>query len=147
MDIEKLKYPVGKRVFDPKSANILKTTWIRKIQDLPAKLEELTIPLSEEELNYKYRPDGWTIAQVVNHLADSHVNAYIRFKFALTEDNPKINGYEEAIWAMMSDAKSSNIKPSLDIIRGIHARWTQVLNEMGSTDYARQYHHLSLIHI
>lgn len=142
MDIEKLKYPVGKRVYDEKSANIMKTTWVRKIQDLPAKLDEVTANLSEQELQYKYRPDGWTIAQVVHHLADSHMNAYIRYKFALTEEHPKINGYEEAIWAMMSDAKSKNIQPSLDIIRGIHARWTQILNEMGKTDYARTYHHL-----
>ena len=142
MDLEKLKYPIGKRVYDEKSANIMKTTWIRKIQDLPAKLDEVALNLTEEQLQYTYRPGGWTIAQVVHHLADSHMNAYLRCKFALTEEYPKINGYEETIWAMMPDAKSNDIKPSLDIIRGIHARWTLTLNEMGSTDYARKYHHL-----
>jgi len=142
MDLDKLKYPIGKRTYDQKSANIMKTTWIRKIQDLPSKLENATANLSEEQLKLNYRPYGWTVAQVIHHLADSHMNAYIRYKFALTEEHPEIKGYEEAIWATLPDAKHLDIKPSLDIIKGIHARWTVVLNNMGSTDYERKYHHL-----
>ena len=142
MDLEKLKYPVGQRVYDEKSSNIMKGTWIRKIQDLPGKLEEATRGLSEEQLNYVYRPNGWTIAQVIHHLADSHMNAYLRCKFALTEDLPQIKGYEEAIWALLPDAMNLDIKPSMDIIGGIHTRWTQMFNAMDSTDYTKQYHHL-----
>lgn len=143
MNLEKLKYPIGKRTYDPNNAHVMKNTWIESIQGLPEKLEKATAGISEDQLNLIYRPEAWTVAQVVNHLADSHMNAFLRFKFAMAEDHPHVKGYEENDWAQTVDAKNLNLKPSLDIIRGIHARWTQVLQNMDAKEFERTYHHLS----
>lgn len=142
MELEKLKYPIGKFVYDPNSAAIMKNTWIRKIQNLPDKLERITNGLSPEQLNLIYRPGGWSIAQVVNHLADSHMNAYVRSKLALTEDHPKVIGYQEEMWAKTTDAVNINIQPSLQIIKGLHARWTQLWETMSADDFEKKYYHL-----
>jgi len=142
MDLEKLKYPIGKRVYDANTAAVMKNTWIETIKQFPSKLENATKDLSDAQLNLVYRPDGWTIAQVVNHVADSHMNAYVRCKLALTESHPKVVGYQEALWAETSDASSTNIQPSLQILKGLHSRWTQMWNSMEAQDFEKKYHHL-----
>lgn len=142
MDLEKLKYPIGKRNFNPNSAAVMKTSWIESIKSLPQKVEKATQGLSDQDLQILYRPEGWSIAQVVHHLADSHINAYLRTKFAITENHPNVFGYEESVWADLKDAKHTDISSSLHLIKGLHARWSQTFESMSASDYEKQYHHL-----
>lgn len=140
-DLEKLKFPIGKfQRPDPISENDLKT-WIATIENFPSKIKKLTQELSTEELNWIYRPKGWSIKQVVHHCADSHINSFIRFKLALTEDVPTIKPYEEALWAELADGNSDTILPSLQIIEGIHARWIFLLKSFGEKELKRQFFH------
>ncbi|MEO8515661.1 MAG: YfiT family bacillithiol transferase [Flavobacterium sp.] len=140
-NIENLKFPIGH--FD---AHIEVTTehlklWKKTISEFPQKLEKLVSNLSSEELNWKYRPNGWAIKQVVNHLADSHMNSFIRFKLTLTEDAPTIRPYEEADWANVPDGLTENIKPSLQILNGVHQRWSILLENLSEADWNRMYFH------
>ena len=141
LDIEKLKFPIGKcPKIDDVAENDLKT-WIATIESFPSKLKNLTSLLSVEELNWIYRPKGWCIKQVVHHCADSHINSFVRFKLALTEDVPTIKPYEEALWAELADGKSNDISPSLQIIEGVHARWVLLLKSFGEKELKRQFIH------
>ena len=141
LDIEKLKFPIGKcPKIDSVSENDLET-WIAVIEDFPSKIKNLTSNLSVQELNWIYRPKGWNIKQVVHHCADSHINSFVRFKLALTEDVPAIKPYEEGLWAELADGNSDNISPSLQIIEGVHARWVLLLKSLGSTTLKRQFFH------
>jgi len=141
LDIEKLKFPTGKfQKPDSISDNDLKT-WIATIENFPTKIKALTSTLSLEELNWVYRPEGWSIKQVAHHCADSHINSFVRFKLALTEDIPTIKPYEEALWAELVDGNSDDISPSLQIIEGVHARWVFLLKSLGSTELKKQFFH------
>jgi hypothetical protein len=145
--LEKLKFPIGKH---PKIDDVIKNdlkTWIATIEVFPSKIRDLTSTLSVEELNWIYRPKGWSIKQVVHHCADSHMNSFIRFKLALTEDVPTIKPYEEALWAKLSDGNSDDILPSLQIIEGVHARWVILLKSLSSTELKRQFIHPADIRI
>src|SRR6201986_5195719 len=102
---EDLKYPIGKYVPQPFSDKQLQE-WIRDIQFLPQDLENSILNLDEAQINTPYRPEGWTVKQLIHHVADSHMNAYIRFKLGLTENNPTIKPYEEALWAELNDKKN-----------------------------------------
>ena len=139
--LEKLKFPIGKcPKIDDVSENDLET-WIATIEEFPSKIRNLTSTLSVEELNWVYRPKGWNIKQVVHHCADSHINSFIRFKLALTEDVPTIKPYEEQLWAELADGTSNDISPSLQIIDGVHARWVLLLKSLGETELKRQFFH------
>ncbi|WP_304200600.1 YfiT family bacillithiol transferase [Flavobacterium alvei] len=141
IDLEKLKFPIGKcPKIDGVSKNDIET-WIKTIEDFPFKIKSLTQSLSIEELNWIYRPKGWSIKQVVHHCADSHMNSLIRFKLALTEDVPDIKPYEEQLWAELADGNSNDILPSLQIIEGVHARWVLLLKSLGATELKRQFFH------
>lgn len=141
LDLEKLKFPIGKcPKIDDVSQNDLKT-WIATIENFPSKIKKLTEILSVEELNWIYRPKGWSIKQVVHHCADSHMNSFIRFKLALTEDVPTIKPYEEALWAQLADGTSNDISPSIQIIEGVHARWVLLLKSLGTKELKRQFIH------
>lgn len=140
-NLEKLKFPIGKC---PKIDDVSKNdveTWIATIEEFPSKIKNLTSSLSVEVLNFTYRPKGWSIKQVVHHCADSHMNSFIRFKLALTEDVPTIKPYEQALWAELSDGNSNDILPSLQIIEGVHARWVLLLKSLSSTELKRQLIH------
>lgn len=140
-DIENLKFPIGKfQKPDSISKHDLKT-WIATIENFPAKIKKLTSTLSVQELNWIYRPEGWCIKQVVHHCADSHINSIIRFKLALTEDNPTIKPYEEQLWAELIDGKSDDIFHSLQIIESVHYRWVLLLKSMGTAELKRQFTH------
>ncbi|HEY6144352.1 MAG TPA: putative metal-dependent hydrolase, partial [Flavobacterium sp.] len=133
-NLEKLRFPIGHfQKPDSISENDLKT-WIATIENFPSKIKKLTSTLSVEELNWLYRPGGWCIKQVVHHCADSHMNSFIRFKLALTEDVPTIKPYEEQLWAELTDGNSNDILPSFQIIEGVHTRWTLLLKSFGSTE-------------
>lgn len=141
MEIEKLKYPVGR--FD-KPAEIHPGTieqWIREIEQFPAKLEKLTAGLTAQQLGWRYRPDGWTIKQVVHHCADSHMNSLVRFKLSVTEDLPVIKPYFEDRWAELPDSTDDNISHSLILLRGLHARWANLLHNLEPADLKRAFIH------
>lgn len=140
MDIEKLKFPIGK--YSPGEIKIeMINEWIEELRIFPKELSKVVKGIDKESLSYTYRPEGWNIQQLVHHLADSHMNSIIRFKLALTEDNPTIKPYLEAEWAKMHDVKEVPIEASLNILDGIHARLSSMLSDMGVLDFARKYRH------
>jgi uncharacterized damage-inducible protein DinB len=139
-NLEKLKYPVGKFESPQTIDNQLLKQWIDTIAQFPNRVKAAVENLSEAQLDTPYRPGGWTIRQVVHHVADSHANAFIRFKLALTEDNPTIKPYAEDKWAELADAKLP-LEPSLQILSGVHQRWLVVLNAMTEADFACTYFH------
>ena len=100
------------------------------LRRFPAQLEALVTDLTPEELTTAYNAPEWTVAQNVHHLADAHMNGYIRFKLAMTEDNPPIKTYQQPLWAEIADAKDADIRPSLTIIRGLHQRWVTFLEKI-----------------
>jgi hypothetical protein len=135
-----LRYPVGRFSFtdaDEKS----RAEWITEIARLPERLRAAVKGLSDAQLDTPYRPDGWTVRQVVHHVPDSHMNALIRFKFALTVDVPRILAYDEAKWAKLPDGRSGPVEPSLQLLDGLHARWTLLLRSMSAADFERQLEH------
>lgn len=139
MDIEHLKYPLGR--FKAVQFNQdLKNDSIKSISTFPSLIRDVVRNLDESQLDTEYRPGGWTVRQVVHHCADSHMNAFIRFKLALTESQPTIKGYNEAEWAKMSDYLMP-IVPSLELIKLIHNRWINVLENMDDNDFDRTYYH------
>lgn len=141
MDLEKLKYPIGQfvmpEIFDEKQATI----WISEIEALPNQIKKATENLSDEELNQVYRPDGWTLRQVIHHIPDSHMNAYIRFKQAITEDTPIIRPYFEERWAETEEAKNGAIQMSVTLLTSLHQRWAAFLKTIKFEDYQRKYIH------
>lgn len=140
-DLEQLRFPVGRfsRPTDPSEDEI--RSWIDTISAFSDKLKEITSGLSEEQLNWTYRPDGWMIRQVVHHCADSHMNSFIRYKLALTENQPTIRPYEEAMWAELDDTLRADIQYSLDLLDALHKRWTVLLNSLGASDWSRTFIH------
>lgn len=140
-DIEKLKFPIGRFTCPEEITSDHLAAWKEKIAAFPQELKRKTVNLSATELNWKYRPNGWNIKQVVHHLADSHMNALIRLKLTLTEDAPVIRPYEEALWAELNDGLQDDIQSSLKIIEGIHERWSLLLQHLSESDWNRMYYH------
>lgn len=140
MEIQQLKFPVGEFTpLDNYSKENL-DSYIKDIEALPSQLRKEVESLLDEKLDTRYRPDGWTVRQVVHHLPDSHMNAFIRFKLTLTEDNPTIRPYYEDRWAKLSDSKMP-VDVSLDIIDALHKRWIYLLKNMTAEDFERKYTH------
>lgn len=136
MDIEQLKYPIGKYVPQPFSEVQLRE-WINDIKFLPENIEHAILNLDEAQLDTPYRPEGWTVKQLIHHVADSHMNAYIRFKLGLTEDNPTIKPYREELWAEMDDTKNLPVNISLTILHAVHKRWVEVLQNITAEQWDR----------
>lgn len=139
--LDKLKYPIGKFIgpetFDEESIH----DWIADIRRFPELIEDLVRNLSVEELNLQYRPNGWSIKQVVHHCADSHLNAFIRFKLALTEDAPVIKPYHQDRWSTLVDGMDDNIMDSLLLLKSLHAKWAILLQHLTPEDLKRVYIH------
>ena len=121
MDLEQLKYPIGKFVKPGKIDQATIKSWIEEIEHLPHQISKAVENLSEEQLDTPYRPDGWTIRQVIHHLPDSHMNSYVRFRWTLTEDSPTIKAYHEDRWAELDDAKHADERDS-DPFEGLFHR-------------------------
>ncbi len=134
--MEHLKYPIGKYIEQPFSDKQLKE-WLLDIQTLPMHVEHAIQNLDEVQLQTPYRPDGWTLHQVVHHIADSHVNAYIRFKLGLSEDNPTIKPYDENAWAQMADTKNLPINISITLLFALHRRLHEVLKNIKEEEWNR----------
>lgn len=141
MESEELKYPIGKFKMPTESGTDFILSGIKAIEELPAKLRSEITNLSDEQLDTPYREGGWTIRQVVHHLVDSHLNAYIRFRLALTEDHPTIRPYHEERWAELPDAKSASPEVSLHLLQHLHIRWVLLLRSMQENDWTRTYYH------
>src|SRR6201996_4637795 len=140
MTDEAIRYPTGR--FKPPVSYTQHAIngWINDIKVLPGKMRNAVIGLNEGQLNTQYRTGGWTIRQVVHHVADSHMNSVIRFKWALTEDNPTIKAYEEADWALLADYRLP-VEPSLKLIEGLHQRWVSMLESFTENEWARTFVH------
>lgn len=136
-----IRYPIGQFEWEGHSSPEHRTRWIREITGMPEKLRVALEGLTKEQLNLAYRDGGWTLLQVVHHLADSHMNSYIRYKLALTEDNPTIKPYNEQLWAALPDSMNVDAEVSLALIEGVHARWVALLNNMDDEDYLRTFYH------
>jgi hypothetical protein len=138
--MENLSYPIGKFTFDAGATPEKRAACIRDIESLPARLAAAVSGLSASQLDTPYREGGWTIRQVVHHLADSQMNAFIRFKLGLTADNPRICAFDQNAWADTADS-AVDVAPSLSIIEGVHGRWTALLRSLAPADFARTYQH------
>ena len=138
--MEDLRYPIGKYIPQPFSAEQL-SKWIIDIRYLPNHLENAVLNLDKHQLQTPYRPDGWTVHQLVHHVADSHMNAYIRFKLGLTEINPVIKPYDEAEWAKLNDTKNLPINISLTLLFALHTRWVVVLENIKEEEWSRTVFH------
>jgi len=139
--IDQLRYPVGKFKSPLTIDDVNIPAEIKIISDLPLKMREATVTLNDTQLDTPYRPEGWTVRQVVHHLADSHINSYCRFKLAMSEDNPVIKPYLEAKWAEFEDARTAPIFHSLNLIDAVHGRWVLFMNSMTNDDYKRTFFH------
>ncbi|WP_423146658.1 YfiT family bacillithiol transferase [Rubrolithibacter danxiaensis] len=138
---DSLKYPIGKFVAPENISEEQIKNWIETLGNLPAKLRLAVSGLTDEQLDTPYRPGGWTLRQVVHHLPDSHMNAYIRFKLAITEENPFIKPYYEDRWAECTEAKNAPPEISLNLLESLHSRWTAFLSTLNPTDLERTYVH------
>lgn len=141
MNIENLKFPIGayKPTKNPNSTQLKQ--WISDIENFPTNVHELVKKLNHEELNWKYRPNGWSIKQVIHHCADSHMNSIIRFKLALTEDTPTIRPYFEDKWANLEDSLTTNIDESLLLLQGLHKKWIRLLKSLTDEQLKLQFIH------
>lgn len=136
-----LKFPIGKFVAPAALTTADRTRLIGEVRDTPARLRDAIADLSQAQLETPYRPGGWTVRQVVHHLPDSHMNAYVRFRLALTEEQPTIKPYDEARWAELVDARSGPVDVSLALLTALHARWVALLESFQPEHWARAYHH------
>jgi uncharacterized damage-inducible protein DinB len=139
--MENLQYPVGRFVLDKEVTPDKRRKWINDIVELPAKARQATAGLSPQQLDTPYRDGGWTVRQVVHHLADSHMNSFTRFKLALTETSPQIKAYNQDAWSKTADAAKTDIELSLMLLDGLHARWSALLSSMQPEDFARTFIH------
>lgn len=136
-----LRYPVGKFDWHAPVTEADYPRFIAEIAETPGALRSAVAGLSRDQLETRYRPGGWTVKQLVHHVPDSHMNAYSRFKLALTEDEPTIKPYEEAKWAELPDSQRVPIEVSLDLLDSLHQRWVALLRSMDNADFNRAFHH------
>jgi uncharacterized damage-inducible protein DinB len=133
------QYPAGAFAPEKNYGADRRNDFIAVIADAPVHLREAIAGLSEEQLDTKYK--NWTIRQIVNHLADSHVNSYIRCKWALTEEHPTIKAYDEGRWAALEDSRTGNLGAALALLEGLHARWVHLLRSMTAEQFGRSFLH------
>jgi len=140
MNLEALKFPVGKFQKPESITKEIIDSAIYEIQNFPNLVKAEIENLDEKDLHLRYRPEGWTISQVVHHCADSHINSYVRFKLALTEDLPTIKPYEESLWAELPDSKLSPFF-SLKLLEALHERWVFILKSLSDEDLNKEFIH------
>jgi hypothetical protein len=136
-----LRYPIGR--FEPPASITpeLRTEWIEELAFAPTRFREAIRGLTDEQLDTPYRPGGWTVRQVIHHVPDSHMNCYVRFRLALTEEDPLIRPYDEARWALLEDACNAPAEVSLRLLEGLHDRWVRLIRSLPEPAFARTYRH------
>ncbi len=143
-ELDELRFPIGRFSAPASTMAGVRGAHIQTLRQLPAKLRAAAAGLSDAQLDTPYREDGWTLRQVVHHVADSHANAYIRFKLALTEDWPTIKPYDEGAWAALPDSRWLPVDGSLQLIEALHGRWVALLEAMTEEEFQRGYNHPEL---
>lgn len=143
-DAEALRYPIGPFDFNQRATPEKIAAWIGIIEKCPAHVREAVAGLSNDQLDTPYRPEGWTVRQVVHHLPDSHLNSYVRFKLALTEDTPTIRPYFEDRWAELREARTAPVEVSLNLLESLHRRWVLFLRNLEPADFSRNFRHPEL---
>lgn len=138
------RYPIGKFEYKGPNTEQQRTKLIAEIEEAPARMRAAVAGLSPQQLDTPYRDDGWTVRQVVHHVPDSHMNAFIRFKLALTEEEPTIKPYNEVEWAKLDDVCDTPIETSLALLESLHARWVTLLKSMKGKDWERTFRHPEL---
>lgn len=136
-----LRFPVGKFERPEQVTEEQIGALIGVVEETPARLKAALAGLTPRQIDTPYRPGGWTVRQLAHHMPDSHMNAYIRFRLALTEEEPTIKTYEEARWAELADAKTAPVEPSLALLENLHARWVLLLRSLGAADWKRTFRH------
>jgi hypothetical protein len=136
-----LHFPIGPFKFAGPITCDDRRSSIDKIEETPARMRAAVAGLNDEQLDTPYRPDGWTVRQVVHHVPESHLNSYIRFKLAITEDQPTIKPYFEDRWAELDDARQAPIALSLDLLDALHGRWVWFLRSLKEADFERTFNH------
>ena len=135
------RYPIGPFTPDPTPGPEARSRHIEQVAALPAKMRTALRGLKPDQLETPYREGGWTLKQVAHHVPDSHMNAYVRFKLALTENVPTIKPYDEAAWAKLKDAEVTSIEVSLSLLEALHIRWVNLLRGMKAEDFNRKLSH------
>ena len=136
-----LRFPTGTFQFDPDVTSDTRLRSIAVIRDTPAAVRSAVRDLTDSRLDTPYRPGGWTVGQVAHHLPDSHLNGYVRFRLALTEDEPTIKPYHEDLWAELEDARSAPLDVSIMMLEALHTRFVFLLRSLSPSDFARKYRH------
>ena len=139
-----LRYPIGQFEREGAVTEDAVARWIAEIEALPDQMRQAVSGLSDDQLDTRYRPGGWTLRQVVHHVPDSHLNSYIRFKWALTEEEPAIKVYDEALWAELADYRLVPIETSLDFLALLHAKWVALLRSLSREQLSRTLVHPDL---
>ncbi|MBW8243313.1 bacillithiol transferase BstA [Muricauda oceani] len=139
--LEQLRYPIGKFETPETISSADLEKWISDLETLPQRLSDIVTPLSDDQLDTPYRPEGWTVRQLVHHISDSHHNSYIRFKWALTEDTPTIKAYDEKAWAELFDCRTAPILMSLYHLSAIHAKLVYLLKGLSEEQLERSFIH------
>jgi hypothetical protein len=140
MSLEKLKFPIGVFIMPEEINSEMVLNFMNQLESFPNRLKLEIASLTDEQLDTPYRPEGWTLRQVIHHCADSHMNCFIRFKLALTENNPTIKPYQEDLWAMLSDSKLP-IHASILILEGVHIRWNSLLRNLSNAQWKMTFFH------
>ena len=141
IDLDDLRYPIGRFAAPAMSSAGVRAAHIQTLRLLPERLREAVAGLNDSQIDTPYRDGGWTVRQLVHHIADSHANSYVRFKLALTEDWPTIKPYDEAAWAALPDSRWLPIDVSLSFVDSLHARWVGLLEAMTEEDFQRGFNH------
>ena len=139
-----LQYPIGRFEWRGPNSEADRRRYLDEIEQAPARMRAAVAKLSDSQLDTPYRPGGWTVRQVVHHVPDSHLNSYVRFRLALTEENPTIKPYDESRWAELTDARTAPIEISLAFLESLHARWILLLRSLRPEDFAREFRHPEL---
>ena len=135
------RYPIGLHVPNENPDSATLAGWIDQIAAAPEAMRAAVLGLDDEQLDTPYRERGWTLRQVAHHVPDSHLNAYVRFKLALTEDEPTIKPYDESLWAELPDARTGSVEVSVVLLEHLHERWVRLLRAMKPADFARRFRH------
>ena len=141
---EDLRYPIGKFEYKGVSTVPQREQFIHAIAQTPSRMRSAVDALNQEQLSTPYRPGGWNVRQVVHHVPDSHLNAYTRFRLALTEDDPTIRAYKEDRWAELADSKNAPLDYSLDLLEALHKRWVFMLESLNNEEWQRTFRHPEL---